>query len=163
MILKLVLNNYIRCMQKMRRSRNKKPKTRSQMMQAVHSKDTGPEIIVRKALFGHGFRYRLHQRGLPGTPDIFVLKYNVVIFINGCFWHQHGCKFTTRPKSNSDFWNNKFANNSVRDIKTHWKLSVEGYRVATVWECSLMNKETQCRTMELLMSFIKSDEESTEI
>jgi len=135
--------------------------SRSQMMRAVHSVNTRPEILVRKALFRAGFRYRLHRHDLPGKPDLFILKYNVVVFVNGCFWHQHGCKFTTRPKSNPDFWNEKFKNNVVRDIKTSWKLSLMGYRVATLWECSL--KENLERTIERLVAFIKSDEETVEI
>ena len=135
--------------------------SRSQMMRAVHSVDTKPELLVRQALFRAGFRYRLHRRDLPGSPDLFILKYNVVVFVNGCFWHQHGCKFTTRPKSNPEFWNEKFENNVVRDIKTSWKLSMMGYRVATLWECSL--KEDLERTIERLVAFIKSDEETVEI
>lgn len=146
-----------------KQAKKRTPLTRSQMMQAVHSKDTKPEVVVRRALFTQGFRYRLHRRDLPGTPDIFVLKYGVVIFINGCFWHQHGCKLTSRPKSNPEFWENKFTNNVVRDIKTNWKLSLEGYRVATIWECSLLGADAQARTMERLAAFIKSDEESIEI
>lgn len=151
------------------RHRSKKPLTRSQMMQAVHSEDTRPEITVRQGLFKAGFRYRLHRRDLPGTPDIYILKYGVAIFINGCFWHQHGCKLTSRPKSNADFWNDKFDNNIVRDIKTQHALSLKGIRVATIWECSLkgaagsssnMNRE---QTLERLIAFIKSDEETIEI
>lgn len=134
---------------------------RSQMMRAVCSENTKPECLVRRELFNAGFRYRLHRRDLPGTPDIFVLKYEVVILINGCFWHQHGCKFTTRPKSNSDFWNNKFDNNIVRDIKVNWELSLLGYRVATIWECSLINDLS--RSIERLCAFIRSDEETIEI
>jgi len=152
--------------------------TRSQMMGAVHSEDTRPEIIVRRALFQAGFRYRLHRRDLPGTPDIFVQKYGVAIFVNGCFWHQHGCKLTTRPKSNSDFWNNKFDNNIVRDIKTQHELSLQGVRVAVVWECSLRDafqrntssgsssdedRMGAALTLERLMTFIKSDEEIIEL
>ncbi|MCQ2109681.1 MAG: very short patch repair endonuclease [Fibrobacter sp.] len=148
---------------KSRKLAKKTPLTRSQMMQAVHSKNTKPEVIVRRGLFKQGFRYRLHRRDLPGTPDIFVLKYGVVVFINGCFWHQHGCKLTSRPKSNSEFWDNKFTNNVVRDIKTNWQLSLEGYRVATIWECSLLNEESAKRTLERLTAFIQSDEESIEI
>mgnify|MGYP003291210378 CR=1 FL=1 len=167
-----------------RKSQNRKRKhakhkalTRSEMMQAVHSEDTKPEIIVRKALFQAGFRYRLHRRDLPGTPDIFVQKYGVAIFVNGCFWHQHGCKFTTRPKSNADFWNNKFDNNIVRDIKTQHKLSLMGIRSATVWECSLSrdlgraNLTKNCASqgmttemvLERLVEFIRSDEETIEL
>ncbi|MBR4915709.1 MAG: DNA mismatch endonuclease Vsr [Fibrobacter sp.] len=144
-----------------RRRKKRTPMSRSQMMRAVHSVDTKPELLVRQALFRAGFRYRLHRRDLPGSPDLFILKYNVVVFVNGCFWHQHGCKFTTRPKSNPEFWNEKFENNVVRDIKTSWKLSLMGFRVATLWECSL--KEDLERTMERLVAFIKSDEETVEI
>lgn len=135
--------------------------TRSQMMRAVRSEDTVPELRVRKALFRDGFRYRLHCHDLPGSPDLFVLKYGVVVFVNGCFWHQHGCKFTGRPKSNPDFWNDKFTNNVVRDIKTGWKLSLLGFRTATVWECSIKNDFE--RTMELLEAFILGDDETIEI
>jgi len=159
-----------------KRRRSKKPMTRSQMMGAVHSEDTRPEIIVRRALFQAGFRYRLHRRDLPGTPDIFVQKYGVAIFVNGCFWHQHGCRLTTRPKSNSDFWNNKFDNNIVRDIKTQHQLSLQGIRVAVVWECSLRD-ETHgvlrensglegmgaTLTLERLVAFIRSDDETIEL
>lgn len=148
---------------KMTQRKKHKTLTRSQMMQAIHSKDTKPEVIVRKALFKQGFRYRLHRRDLPGTPDIFILKYGVVIFINGCFWHQHGCKITSRPKSNTTFWNEKFTNNVVRDIKINWQLSLEGYRVATIWECALHDAITTQRTIERLTAFIKSDEETIEI
>ncbi|MBR2088837.1 MAG: DNA mismatch endonuclease Vsr [Fibrobacter sp.] len=146
----------------MKRSHKKRiPMNRSQMMQAVHSEDTKPEVLVRRALFRDGFRYRLHRRDLPGSPDLFILKYGAVVFINGCFWHQHGCKFTSRPKSNSEFWNNKFTNNVVRDVKTNWELSLQGYRVATVWECSIKNDFE--RTIERLEAFIEGDEETVEI
>ena len=139
----------------------KKPLTRSQMMQAVHAEDTKPEVTVRKALFRSGLRYRLHRRDLPGTPDVFVLKYNAVVFINGCFWHQHGCKFTTRPKSNREFWNDKFDRNVARDVKTLQQLSNEGFRVAVVWECSIRTNPD--RATERLVQFILGEEEFLEI
>lgn len=146
----------------MKRCRKKRtPMNRSQMMQAVRSEDTKPEILVRRSLFKAGFRYRLHRHDLPGSPDLFVLKYGVVVFVNGCFWHQHGCRFTSRPKSNFEFWDNKFTNNVVRDVKTNWELSLQGYRVATVWECSIKNDFE--RALERLKAFILSDEESIEI
>lgn len=172
---------------KKRKGRKRKPMTRSQMMSAVHSEDTKPELLVRKALFQAGFRYRLHRRDLPGTPDIFVQRYGVAIFVNGCFWHQHGCKLTSRPKSNPDFWNNKFDNNIVRDIKTQHQLSLMGIRVAVVWECSLRPTHAGCShpdsessqasaaiqvaavsmspslVLERLMDFIKGDEETIEL
>lgn len=151
-----------------RKARKRKPMTRSQMMGAVHSEDTKPEVFVRRALFQAGFRYRLHRRDLPGTPDIFVQKYGVAIFVNGCFWHQHGCKLTSRPKSNASFWVDKFDNNMVRDIKAQHQLSLMGVRVAVVWECSLRNENPgnsmgAALTLEGLMAFIKSDEESIEL
>ena len=148
------------CKPRKARRRSKKPMTRSQMMGAVHSEDTKPEVVVRRALFRAGFRYRLHRRDLPGTPDIFVQKYGVVIFVNGCFWHQHGCKLTTRPKSNAAFWNDKFDNNIVRDIKTQHQLSLMGIRVAVVWECSLRSPSL---VLERLITFIRSDEETIEL
>ena len=144
-----------------RRQKKRTPMNRSQMMQAVRSENTKPEMMVRQALFRAGFRYKLHRHDLLGSPDLFILKYGVVVFINGCFWHQHGCKFTSRPKSNSDFWNEKFTNNIVRDIKTSWELSLQGYRIATVWECSIKNDFE--RALERLKSFIVGDEESIEI
>lgn len=150
---------------KKRKARKRKPMTRSQMMRAVHSEDTKPEMVVRRALFRAGFRYRLHRRDLPGTPDIFVQKYGVVIFVNGCFWHQHGCRLTTRPKSNANFWNEKFDSNIVRDIKTQHELSLLGYRVSTVWECSLRENEGLgvALTLERLIDFIRGDEETIEL
>ncbi|PBC74135.1 very short patch repair endonuclease [Fibrobacter intestinalis] len=136
-------------------------KNRKQIMQAVRSENTTPEMVVRRALFSAGLRYRLHCRNLPGTPDLFVLKFGVVVLVNGCFWHQHGCRFTNRPKSNSDFWNNKFDNNMARDVKVLQKLSLLGFRVAVIWECSL--KQNGERVLERLIDFIRSDEEFVEI
>ncbi len=130
-------------------------------MQAVRSENTTPEMVVRRALFSAGLRYRLHCRNLPGTPDLFILKFGVVVLVNGCFWHQHGCRFTNRPKSNSDFWNNKFDNNMARDVKVLQKLSLLGFRVAVIWECSL--KQNGERVLERLIDFIRSDEEFVEI
>ena len=130
-------------------------------MSRIRSRNTTPEKIVRAELWRRGYRYRLNDKRLPGKPDLVLPKYRAVIFINGCFWHQHGCKFTSRPKSNPEFWNEKFTNNVVRDVKTNWKLSLQGYRVATVWECSIKNDFD--RTIERLKAFITSDEESIEI
>ena len=146
-------------------SSSKKPLSRSQVMSAIHSKDTVPEMMVRRSLFKRGVRYRLHRRDLQGSPDLHILRHNVVIFVNGCFWHQHGCKYTSRPKSNTTFWNDKFTNNIIRDVKTFRKLSLMGYRIATIWECSLKGKgqlSTE-QALERLYYFIQSDEDSIEI
>ncbi len=145
----------------MKKQRKRKRIDRSQMMRAVKSENTKPEWIVRRALFRAGVRYRLHRRDLPGTPDLFVLKYGVAVFVNGCFWHQHGCRFSRRPKSNMDFWNEKFDNNAARDVKTLQELFLDGYRVAVVWECSLRMESEWA--LERLVAFIRGTEEFVEI
>ena len=129
-------------------------------MSRIRSKDTKPEMVVRRYLWHHGYRYRLHRKGLAGRPDIVIGRLKVAIFVNGCFWHQHGCKLTTRPKSNATFWNDKFDNNIVRDIKTQHQLSLMGIRVAVVWECSLRSPSL---VLERLITFIRSDEETIEL
>lgn len=131
------------------------------MMRAVRSRDTKPELLVRKALFRSGIRYRLQVRTLPGTPDIFVLKHCVAVFVNGCFWHRHGCRLASDPKTRTEFWNEKFNRNQARDVLTLQCLSQGGFRVAVVWECSI--REDLARTMELLLDFIRGDEEFAEI
>ena len=148
-----------------KRQHKKKPLTRSQVMSAIHSKDTTPEMLVRKGLFKAGFRYRLHRRDLPGCPDLILLRYKIAVFVNGCFWHQHGCKFTSQPKSNQSFWNEKFTNNIVRDIKVSQQLLQAGYRIATIWECSIegKNRLTTSQVLERLIAFAKSDEDVIEI
>ena len=92
------------------------PEKRKENMQAIHSKDTKPEIYLRKLLFSLGYRYRSYAKNIPGHPDIYLRKYNTAIFINGCFWHRHkNCKFAYMPKSNIDFWKRKFCDNVERD------------------------------------------------
>ena len=118
-------------------------------------------FILRKYLFSRGFRYIKNDPKLPGKPDVVLPKYKCVVFVNGCFWHQHGCKFTSRPKTRSEFWNNKFDNNVARDVKTLQQLSNEGFRVAVVWECSLKNSPD--RATERLVQFILGNEEFLEI
>ena len=114
------------------------PEQRHRNMAAVHSKDTKPEIIVRKYLWGHGFRYRLNHPRLPGKPDIVLTKYRTCVFVNGCFWHGHeGCRFFVMPKSNRDFWERKIARNRERDSEVQQKLSNMGWHSITLWECQL--------------------------
>ncbi|XDF35150.1 very short patch repair endonuclease [Paracidovorax avenae] len=111
---------------------------RSRMMSSIRGKNTRPELALRSALFAAGFRYRLHQRGLPGSPDLVFPKYRVALFVHGCFWHRHeGCRFTTSPKTNSDFWRLKFEGNVRRDARNVALLGEQGWRVAIVWECAL--------------------------
>lgn len=119
--------------------------TRSYIMSQIRSKDTKPELIVRKALFAKGFRYRIHDKRLPGKPDIVLPKYKTVIFVNGCFWHGHddNCPIYKPPKSNVEFWQTKIKKNKNRDIKNIKLLKELGWKVITIWECSLKGKSSE--------------------
>lgn len=110
-------------------------------MSHIRSKDTKPEMIVRKYLFAQGFRYRLHEKRLPGKPDIVMKKYHTVIFVNGCFWHGHeDCRYATMPKTRTDFWTSKIEHNRKRDKEDNAALKELGWNVLTVWECQLKTK-----------------------
>ncbi len=113
---------------------------RSRMMAGIKGKDTKPELVVRKALFRRGFRYRLHRKDLPGTPDIVFPKYHAVILVNGCFWHCHECELFKWPKKNAMFWRTKILNNKTRDARNMALLRDAGWRVTTLWECSIKRK-----------------------
>ena len=106
--------------------------TRSRNMAAIRGADTKPELIIRRGLHARGFRYSLHNRKLPGRPDLVLPKYRAVIFINGCFWHGHGCPLFKWPKSREDFWREKINGNVERDGKNLQRLSAAGWRIATV-------------------------------
>ena len=111
---------------------------RSQIMASVKSKNTQPERKVRSLLHGIGYRFLLHDNRLPGKPDIILPKYTAVIFINGCFWHGHGCNLSKKvPETQKDFWNDKFTRNRLRDLANTEELLSQGWRVCTVWECAL--------------------------
>lgn len=116
-------------------------KRRSEIMRAVKSFDTKPEIIVRKYLFAKGFRFRLQNKSLPGKPDISLKKYNLLIFVHGCFWYGHSnCKIYVMPKTNKKFWYSKIENNIKRDKRNIRKLRNQGWNVIVIWECQLKNK-----------------------
>jgi DNA mismatch endonuclease, patch repair protein len=108
---------------------------RSRNMAAVRSRDTEPELVVRKLLHGMGLRFRLHQGSLPGTPDIVLKRHNAVVFVHGCFWHGHTCSRGKVPTSNTEFWLSKLACNKTRDAEQKKKLRGLGWRVLVVWEC----------------------------
>ena len=111
---------------------------RSYNMSRIRCKNTKPEILVRKGLHARGFRFRLHNKKLPGSPDIVMPKYGVAIMVNGCFWHGHkGCRYATKPKTNVEFWETKIARNRHRDEVTNAHLEALGWHVITVWECEL--------------------------
>ena len=114
---------------------------RHRSMSAIRGKNTKPEIVVRKFLFGRGFRYRLNYPRLPGHPDIVLRKYRTAIFVNGCFWHGHdNCKYYRLPKTNVDFWRKKVERNKKRDIEEQRQLASMGWHCITIWECQLKPK-----------------------
>ncbi len=124
-------------------------KKRSWMMSQVSGKDTKPELRLRSALHQLGYRFRLHSRNLPGTPDLVLKKYRTVIFVNGCFWHRHkGCKKRTTPKVNCEFWAVKFEQNVKRDRRNYGLLRKAGWNVVIVWECELISIERVCERIE---------------
>ena len=107
-------------------------------MSRIRGKNTKPEILVRKGLHARGFRFRLHNKKLPGSPDIVLPKYGVAIMVNGCFWHGHkGCRYATKPKTNIEFWETKIARNRHRDEVTTAHLEALDWTVITIWECEL--------------------------
>lgn len=129
---------------------------RSRMMSGIRSKDTAPEIIVRRFLHRRGFRYSLHDRKLVGRPDIKLLRYRTAIFVHGCFWHRHPeCKFATTPSSNVEKWQAKFEANVSRDRKSVDALLSTGWTVIIIWECGLRGPDLESR-LEWLPSAIIS-------
>lgn len=116
---------------------------RSEIMSMVHSKDTKPELLVRRLIYGMGFRYRLHRKELPGKPDIVMIGRRKIVDVRGCFWHGHeGCKYGQLPKSREDFWKAKIDRNRKRDSKNLGMLNEAGWRVLVVWQCELKNIDT---------------------
>ncbi|HBU14820.1 MAG TPA: very short patch repair endonuclease [Gemmobacter sp.] len=114
------------------------PEVRSRMMAGIRGRDTQPELLLRRAMHARGFRFRLHRKDLPGSPDLVFPRYRVVVFVHGCFWHRHeGCRYTTTPKTRIDFWQAKFEANLARDQKVEEALACAGWRIAIVWECAL--------------------------
>lgn len=120
-----------------------KPAVRSMIMASVGQKDTGAEVLLRKALHRRGLRYKLHDRALPGSPDLVFPRFKAVLFVHGCYWHSHGCYRSTMPKTRKAFWTAKFAANRARDARNRTELLGQGWRVLTVWECRLRGKTAQ--------------------
>lgn len=119
------------------------PEQRSKNMSAVKSRNTKPEMLVRKILFKAGFRYTLTNKDLPGTPDIVLRKRKIAIFVHGCFWHSHGCKFSSLPKTNTEFWEAKLKINKERDLKTLADLEALKWEAIVIWGCELKNKSEE--------------------
>jgi DNA mismatch endonuclease (patch repair protein) len=130
-------------------------------MRRIRSSNTKPEVLLRKALHARGLRFRLHGRQLPGKPDVVLPRHRVAIFVHGCFWHRHeGCKVATTPKSNTQFWIDKFDRNVARDKRVRSELEAAGWRVIVSWECELDTPAKAADTAERLDKFIRGGDES---
>lgn len=128
---------------------------RSERMSRIRGRDTKPELVLRKLLHARGFRYRLHRKDLPGKPDLVLPRHLTVVFVHGCFWHRHqGCCIATTPKSNTQFWVEKFERNVARDLRSTQALEKLGWRVHIVWECELASMVKAKATVEHLESSI---------
>jgi DNA mismatch endonuclease (patch repair protein) len=132
--------------------------TRSYNMSRIRSKDTKPELLVRKFLHKNGFRYRLHVKDLPGKPDIVLPKYKTVIFIHGCFWHGHeGCKKASLPKTRPDWWKDKINRNIQNDIHAEVALNTNNWNVIKIWECDLNKNILTITIADILFSLRKTN------
>jgi DNA mismatch endonuclease, patch repair protein len=131
--------------------------TRSYNMSRIRSKDTKPELLVRKFLHKKGYRYKLHDKTLPGKPDIVLPKYKTVIQVHGCFWHGHdGCRYYVIPKTRTEWWQQKIHRNKELDDQNFQKLTQEGWKVLTIFECELKARSRDL-TYERILTFIHSD------
>lgn len=127
---------------------------RSAQMRLIRSKDTKPELIIRKALYALGYRYRLHAKNLPGHPDLAFSGRKKVIYVHGCFWHRHpGCKKNRTPKSKLEYWEPKFVANVERDMRNQQELEERGWKFLVVWECELKNLK---ELTEKIVTFLES-------
>lgn len=140
------------------------PADRSRMMAGIKGKNSQPELLVRRLLFASGYRFRLHRRDLPGTPDIVMPGRKVAIFVHGCFWHLHrGCRYAKMPATRPDFWKAKLEANVKRDRRAVEKLHALGWRVLCVWECSMRDAEAAAGLQVAMSSWIESGEPLGEI
>lgn len=139
------------------------PETRSRMMSGIRGKDTKPEMLLRRGLHAAGFRYRLHDRRLPGRPDLVLPKHKAIIFVHGCFWHGHDCSLFKWPSSRADFWREKIGANVRRDLRAEGALEEQGWRIAVVWECALRPKGAAMNVVNRLANWIRSREARMEI
>ena len=127
---------------------------RHRNMAAIRAKNTAPEMTVRRALHAGGFRFRIHSKSLVGVPGIVLPKHHVTIFVNGCFWHCHECSRFRWPQTRPDFWREKLHNNRARDLKVNRALWDGGWRIATIWECSLINENRREMALAMLRDWI---------
>ncbi len=134
----------------------KSPEERSKNMAAIRSKNTKPEIYLRKLLFAKGYRYGVNSKSVPGHPDIYLKKYNTAIFVHGCFWHRHeGCKYAYMPKSKVEFWQKKFDTNVKRDELVRKELTRKKVKVVIIWECTIKRMKKDKKMEEEIISSIE--------
>lgn len=141
------------------------PTVRSRMMAGIRAKNTKPELLVRRGLHAMGFRFRLHDRRLPGKPDLVFPKYRAVILINGCFWHGHECSQFKWPKSRAAFWREKIERNRANDASNSARMAALGWRQLTIWECTIKrrDKEVVAAIMEQCREWLMGGGESQAI
>jgi DNA mismatch endonuclease (patch repair protein) len=136
------------------------PEQRSERMSRIRGRDTQPELVLRRALHAEGLRYRLHDADLPGKPDLVFPRFSAVVFVHGCFWHQHvGCKVARVPQSNLGFWRKKFEANRCRDRRNVRQLRRLGWRVAVVWECQLSTAHRVATSVKRVRRFLRIDDD----
>lgn len=127
-------------------------------MSGIRGKDTRPEMVVRRALFAAGFRYRLHRRDLPGAPDLVLSGRRVAVFVHGCFWHRHKeCRYAKLPATRPEFWRAKLEGNAERDTRAIEALQATGWRVLVVWECAIRDKSTLSILSDVLANWIRGN------
>lgn len=139
------------------------PAVRSRMMAGIRSKDTKPEIMLRKGLHAAGFRFRLHDRRVPGTPDMVFPKWHAVIFVHGCFWHGHGCRLFKWPGTREEFWREKIGRNMANDARNQAMLADAGWRVGIIWECATRSKAGPQQMVKTVSDWLKSDQQRLEL
>ena len=147
----MALEKWARMGNAMRMADTLTPAQRSERMSRIRSRDTKPELWVRRILHSRGFRFRLHRKDLPGRPDLVLPKYGAVVFVQGCFWHAHHCQKGRVPGTRGDFWKAKFEGNKKRDARNTRALHTAGWRVFTIWECELGKPATRERALERLI------------
>lgn len=140
------------------------PSKRSQMMSGIKGKSTKPEMRVRQVLHAAGYRFRLHRKDLPGSPDVVLPRYRLAIFVHGCFWHSHqGCKLAKMPSTRTEFWTQKLQANVRRDLAAMAALQASGWRVLVVWECFLRQTKDDSRLAQLLFESVISTDAFVEL
>ena len=146
----------------------KSPEQRSQNMAKIRSRDTKPEEYIRHLLFSRGYRYRKNVASVPGHPDAWLAKFNVALFVHGCFWHRHpGCTYAYTPKSRVEFWNRKFENNIARDKEVRDQLQEQGIRSLVIWECTvkrMLGSESEKQfILSKIEKYLQSEDEQLEL